>query len=107
MSKEKPVSDDSKSVSVEAIEHFAKELVGYAERLEIVVRNMRSSQFPLIERSSKRNHAILKAIGQFTRGLEGALERMQSDIDSSVARRLAVADTKLPYKPASEKTDNK
>jgi uncharacterized protein (UPF0335 family) len=107
MSKKKTTNNEQTVATSESIERFATEIASYSQRLMSVVAEMRSNGFPSIDRSSKRTQAILKAIGQYTRGLEGALERMQDDIDTSTATQLRVADGSEPYESVSKKTDKK
>lgn len=108
MSKKKPANQElQNSATAESIDHFSKELAEYSDRLKNVVATMRKNGFPSIDRSSKRNHQIIKAIGQYTRGLEGALERMQDDIDASAATQQRVAETTEPFESVQKKTDRK
>ena len=107
MSKKKEEKPDAGTTALESIEHFASEIAEYSERLKSVIVDMQKHGFPSIDRSSKRDKAILKAIGQYIRGLEGALERMQSDIDISNATQLRVADSATTYESGSQKDDKK
>jgi hypothetical protein len=107
MSKKKEKKPDVGNTTLESIERFASEIAQYSERLKAVVVEMRKHGFPSIDRSSKRNQSIVKAIGQYTRGLEGALERMQDDIDISNATQLRVADSATTYESGSQTGDKK
>lgn len=107
MSKKKPPNPEPFVATAESIEHFSRELADYSERLKSVVTEMRKNGFPSIDRSSKRNQQIIKAIGQYTRGLEGALERMQDDIDATTTTQLRVAETTEPFESVQKKADKK
>jgi len=107
MSKKKHKNEIEPVATIESIERFSDEILRLQKRVVAVVEEMRRQKFPSLDRPAKRMKAIAFALGQYTRGLEGAIERSQEDVDESKSTQLRVAENSEPFESGQKKTDTK